>query len=330
VGITGEYAVVTAVAEDDISLYRWSEPEVTRLPNPYEPVGGRYRAVDVDDSGDVLGWVTADASSTERRYGIWRSGELNALTPGWECYALREFRVACTDGLRLHPFYAGFDITLPDEPFGVTDFAAVASTGSTITLSWTQVDDGTGAPAWYRVKYSEPPISWARGTIGCDRSLEGDEIGAEITCTVEGLDPETAYDFQLMSYRYVDGVWQGALYSNVATGRTGSLPVQDLAVTPATASALTVAWTQVGDGLGGPAWYRVKYGAPLTSWREAAIGCGDRTIEGNVVGAPMSCTIDGLSPGVTYDVQLMSYRVEEGAWANAMFSNLASGMTMSP
>jgi hypothetical protein len=102
----------------------------------------------------------------------------------------------------------------------VSDLSVTGTASSTVTLSWTEVDDGTGQPAWYRVKYAEPEIDWRTATIGCERRLEGDAIGSPMLCTVEGLAGATAYDFQLMSYRMVDGVWADARYSNVTTAMT--------------------------------------------------------------------------------------------------------------
>ena len=39
--------------------------------------------VDIFTRFAILGWTTEDASSVERRYGLWVDGEFNALTPGW-------------------------------------------------------------------------------------------------------------------------------------------------------------------------------------------------------------------------------------------------------
>jgi hypothetical protein len=49
----------------------------------------------------------------------------------------------------------------------VGDLRVVVSTVTTLTASWTQVDDGTGDPAFYRIKYARPPIDWKTATIGC-------------------------------------------------------------------------------------------------------------------------------------------------------------------
>jgi hypothetical protein len=220
-----------------------------------------------------------------------------------------------------------------DIPDGIDDLRPTSRTATTITLTWTQIDGGDGQPAEYRVKYHAPPMDWrtgwSTGTVGCSR-VTGSQIGAPLSCTVTGLEANRAYDFQLMSYRIENGGWARALRSNIATGRTSSssptTTVSDLMVTGATAMELTVTWTEVDDGTGRPASYRVKYGTPIGSWRNATIGCAP-TIRGRQIGAPIQCTIEDLQPGTTYEVQLMSFRTEDGAWVNARYSNRATGST---
>jgi flavin-binding protein dodecin len=236
---------------------------------------------------------------------------------------------ACTDESPTGP---GFDpvasaATIPAE--AVTDLVATAATDSTVTLEWTEVSDGSGRPASYRVKYALPPIDWKTATIGCDRTIRGTQVGARITCTVVGLAAGTTYDFQLMSFR---GSWQGAVYSNVAEGMTtvpaprSAEAVTDLAVAAATDSSLSVRWTQVDDGTGQPARYRVKYSTPTINWSTASIGC-DPSLVGGQIGAVLSCTIEGLSAATSYEVQLMSYRLVNGVWEGAVYSNVATGTT---
>ena len=210
----------------------------------------------------------------------------------------------------------------------VTDLAVASATDSSFTTRWTQVDDGTGHPARYRVKYAGPPIAWSSASVACD--VQGTQIGAEASCTIQGLTAATAYDVQLMSHRVVDGAWQGATYSNVV-GDTTATPtsgdagaVQTLSVTSVTDSSLTTTWTQVDDGTGQPARYRVKYAGPPIAWSSASVGCD---VQGTQIGAPASCTIQGLMAETTYDIQLMSHRVVDGAWQGATYSNVATGQT---
>jgi hypothetical protein len=106
----------------------------------------------------------------------------------------------------------------------VVDLTVSAVSDSSATVAWTEVDDGSGQPASYRLKYSLPPLDWQSATAGCERTMAGVRIGARMSCTVQGLQGATAYEFQLMSYRTMDGVWVGAVYSNVAEGVTSGAP----------------------------------------------------------------------------------------------------------
>jgi hypothetical protein len=219
----------------------------------------------------------------------------------------------------------------------VTDLAVVDSSTTTLTLSWTQVDDGAGEPAWYNVRYGSPALDWDVATVGCGGTIKGDAIGATISCVIEGLDPGASYEVQLMSYGRKGGKWKGAAYSNVVLGRTTSpvqvtdttettmaSPVEDLSVAAVTESTLTVRWTQVDDGTGQPAKYRVKYAVPPIDWQEATTAC---TTGGEMIGAELTCEVAGLASGTTYDVQLMSYRTVDGVWQGAVYSNIATGET---
>jgi len=211
----------------------------------------------------------------------------------------------------------------------VADLRVAASTESTLTIEWTQIDDGKGEPAWYRVKYARPPIEWTEADIGCDSTIPGDEIGAPMSCTIQGLEQATDYEVQMMSYRIVNGRWSGSQYSNVAAGRTASgvaASVDDLAVVATTERTLTAEWTQVDDGTGDAASYRVKHAVAPIDWKVAEIGC-EQAIPEDEVGARMTCVIEGLEPATQYEVQLMSYRLEDGSWRGAVHSNVAGGRT---
>jgi hypothetical protein len=202
-------------------------------------------------------------------------------------------------------------------------------TATTVALTWTQVDDGTGSPAWYRVRYAEPPFDWKTAVIGCDRTMAGEEVGVPMSCTVHGLEPSTDYAFSMMSFRVDDGAWAGGSHGNIAMATTALRrvgAVDDLRVIGFTGSTLTLAWTQVGDGVGGAAWYRVKYAAPPFDWRTATIGCAP-TMRGTNIGARMTCTVEGLQPGRPYIVGMMSFRVEDGVWMDGAHANLAQGST---
>jgi len=213
----------------------------------------------------------------------------------------------------------------------VSDLAVVATSDFSVELRWTQVADGTSRPAMYSVKYGTPSIDWATATVGCSR--EGTSIGASMACTVDGLDPGTAYDFQLLSYR-LGAERQGGSYSNVANGTTAAReippasPVTNLSITAATESTLTLRWTEVSDGQGRPAWYNVRYSASPLAWSSAEVAC-DETLEGTSIGAERACTISGLSADAIYDVQIMSYRNDTGVVEGELLSDVVTGRTAS-
>ncbi|MBI5544435.1 MAG: fibronectin type III domain-containing protein [Deltaproteobacteria bacterium] len=110
-------------------------------------------------------------------------------------------------------------------PAMTTDLAVVASTSSSATLSFTEVEDGLGHPAAYFVRFSSPPMDWGAATTvsqgTCSTPMAGQSIGASRSCTVEGLSPATTYEFQLVAFRGTLGV--NAVFgplSNVAQGAT--------------------------------------------------------------------------------------------------------------
>jgi hypothetical protein len=101
--------------------------------------------------------------------------------------------------------------------------------------------------------------------------------------------------------------------------------VQGVAIA-ATNSSATVSWTQVGDGAGNPAQQRLKYAPPPVDWSTASTGC--ITVAGTEIGAAASCSIGGLAPFTQIKAQLQSYRMEDGAWVDAQYSNVATGRTL--
>jgi hypothetical protein len=212
----------------------------------------------------------------------------------------------------------------------VGDLTVVAASESSVQLRWTAVSDGTDHPALYEVKYSAPEILWATAVVGCDSG--GSTIGAPVSCTIEGLEAATTYDFQLVAYRLADDRPVGSAFSNVAKGTTAApglpnaSPVADLSVAASTDSTMTVHWTEVSDGQGNPAWYRLRYAVPPLDWEDAEVGC-DSTLVGTSIGARQTCTIGGLLPNTEYAVQVMSYRnLAEGAEGEQL-SNVSGGRT---
>jgi polysaccharide lyase-like protein/fibronectin type III domain protein len=208
----------------------------------------------------------------------------------------------------------------PSRPGTVTDLRVVSTTSNSATLAFTEVDDGTGRPAQYNVRYAGAPISWgsatdvAQGT--CKVPMAGTAIGARRTCTVLGLSPSTTYEFQLVAYRGT--LNQDAAFgelSNVVRGTTRAVSppgtVTDVRVASVTSDSVTLAFTEVDDGTGRPAQYNVRYAVAPISWGSAsdvAQGTCKVPMAGTGIGARRTCTVLGLSPSTTYEFQLVAYR----------------------
>src|SRR5688572_29663698 len=179
--------------------------------------------VGLDEQG--AGGTTPDLPPGSR-IGMDTAATLPALREQW-----RDMRIRCALWLAVvGPVLAACgEVAIdpeptPSDPVGpadtVTDLSVIDSSLTTLTLEWTQVDDGTGSPASYGLKYAPPPIVWTTATTGCDPTMAGTSIGSSMSCEVEGLASGTTYELQLKSFRVVDDVWQGAVESNVARGST--------------------------------------------------------------------------------------------------------------
>ena len=138
----------------------------------------------------------------------------------------------------------------PSPPGTVNDLAVASPTANSVTLSFTEVNDGTGQPATYDVRFAIAPLTWSSGQDvsqgTCQLPMAGTVIGARRTCTVLGLAAATAYQFQLVAFRgtlNVDAVFGGVSNVGNATTSASTAPVATVAVSPASAS-IGVAGTQ--------------------------------------------------------------------------------------
>jgi galactose oxidase-like protein/fibronectin type III domain protein len=176
-----------------------------------------------DVTSIVQGWLSdpstnfgllmnSDPSKVKDRYRFFRSNE-DPVTSRRPSLAVTFVTAAAASGA----------------PGTVADLAVETRSDNTITLGFTEVDDGTGNAATYDVRYATSPIgeNWesapavTQGT--CSTPVAGTTLGAHRSCGVEGLSPGTTYDFQMVAYRGTlnqDATFGGL--SNVATGTTTS------------------------------------------------------------------------------------------------------------
>ena len=120
-----------------------------------------------------------------------------------------------------------------------------------------------------------------------------------------------------------------------APGSPGT--VTDLTVETRSDSGVTLGFTEVDDGTGGghAAAYEIRYaGNPIgAGWGSATRvtqGTCSAPVTGTAIGAHRSCTVAGLSPGTTYDFQMVAYRgtIDQDAVLGGL-SNVATGTTTS-
>src|SRR6266545_7339921 len=90
-------------------------------------------------------------------------------------------------------------------PGTVTDLAVTGVTDSSVTLAFTEVTDGAGAPASYDIRWAAGTITWASGTDvvrgSCATPVSGSAIGARRSCTVLGMAAGVGYQFQVVAFR---------------------------------------------------------------------------------------------------------------------------------
>jgi hypothetical protein len=109
--------------------------------------------------------------------------------------------------------------------------------------------------------------------------------------------------------------------------------VSDLAVVATTEASATLSFTQVGDGLGHPAQYDVRYSLGPMSWgsgTSATIGTCAAPVSGTAVGQTLSCVVLGLSPSTSYNFQMVAFRgTLSGGAVFGGLSNVAATSTQS-
>ena len=130
------------------------------------------------------------------------------------------------------------------------------------------------------------------------------------------------------------GLAEGAAIVRAASGSvTKDVPVEvtppaalgrvtDLRVASTTQNAITLQWTEVGNGAGGPADYAVAYGSPTIPDPAPY-----EIRKGRSVGATASHTFSGLPAGAAYQFVVVPFRAMAGDTTVGPFSNAVQART---
>ena len=214
-------------------------------------------------------------------------------------------------------------------PALVSDLAVSSVTANGLTLAFTEVNDGTGQPAKYDVRYAAGTIAFGAATDvtqgTCVRPVLGSAIGARRTCTILGLSSGTSYQVQLVSYRGIlDSNAVFGPLSNVASGTTAAstAPVATVTLTPASASVAIGAVQQFAAVL------KDASGTVLTgravSWSSSSLTIagvsGTGLVTGLVAGpATITASSEGQSGSATVTVTVVPPGgvVFESDWSTA-------------
>src|SRR5260221_889978 len=85
--------------------------------------------------------------------------------------------------------------------------------------------------------------------------------------------------------------------------------VTDLAVVGGTDSSVTLSFTEVGNGAGGPASYDVRSAAGTIAWsssKSVTRGTCATPVAGSAAGAKRTCTVLGLAHATAYHFQVVA------------------------
>jgi len=187
----------------------------------------QFTAILKDASGNTLtGRVVTWTSSNAAVATVSGSGLVTAIVAGAATISAASEGITGT---------ATVTVTAPTaNPGTVTDLAVASVTASSATVSFTDVNDGTGQPASYYLRYAAGTISWGSATEL--PAITGGAIGTKQAVTVPGLTASTAYQFQVVAYR---GTAPNAVFgalSNVASGTTSASTAAVASVTLSPAS----------------------------------------------------------------------------------------------
>lgn len=222
--------------------------------------------------------------------------------------------------------------TAPRDPGKIEDLSVISTGPSSITVRWTQIDDGSSRAANYSVVVGREAFQFdsVRESAAV---VVGTAIDSGITYVIDNLERGTEYRFQVAAFRIAEtGERIYGTPSRVLTATTDVDPpevVDDLRVSSISQNSAIIEWTQVGNGAGGAANYRVAFGTATPSWPTTFTSAN--VVPGTSVGASRTFTVASLSPATTYLFQVESVLGNALDVANrGSRSNVATGTTPAP
>lgn len=218
--------------------------------------------------------VNADGTkATKHEAGSATTATIGGLTPGTTYHV--DVSAADADGHR-SAYTARVPVTLPvpGAPPTPTGLTAAEVTSTSATLTWTSAPEAARHRVWHGVNAD-----------GTKATLV--PVGKETTTTITDLAPGTTH--------YVDVAAENAAgqrspYTPKVAVRTAVATPTGFAVSATTPTSVTFTWTRSTGAAG----YRLYYGTNADGTKATALNVGDVT----------TATITGLSPGLTYHVDI--------------------------
>jgi hypothetical protein len=253
VDITPVYGGVSDGVKDRTDYQRYAELTFSNAPisggglvdGEAPTVPTNLSATAVSSSQINLAWTASTDNIGVAGYTIYRNGaylnttssnnysDINLTQSTQYTYTVLAYDAAGNSSVQSASTSATTQPGTTTSPGTVSDLSVAATSSTSLSITFTQVDDGSGLPAKYDVRVNTPTIDWgsASSVVSGTAStpLVGTGIGTQITRTITGLSVDTPYQVQMVAYRgtlNVSGVVFGGLsnVSGATTLSTGTPP----------------------------------------------------------------------------------------------------------
>lgn len=249
--VLGPRAAHAQTSADSTLLLTWTAPGDDGTVGRATTYDLRYRTVAISGTDTTTWWNAATQVTGEPAPGMAGARDsvrVRGLTPLTTYY----FALKTADEVPNWSTYSNVAVkatTLTDAtaPAAIANLSVTATTGSSISLSWTSPgDDGnTGTAASYDIRYSTSAITTSNWSSATQASGEPAPLapGTSQTFTISGLQQNTTY---YVAIKTLDEQANVSLLSNVASGTTrdttAPAAVHDLSALDSPFPADSYAW----------------------------------------------------------------------------------------